>query len=492
MADLSYPGAPPPGAARGDLLASVVVFLVALPLCLGIAVASGAPPAAGILTGIVGGLVVGVLAGSPLQVSGPAAGLTVLVAGIVQNQGLEVLGVVVLLAGLIELAAGLCRLGQWFRAVSPAVVYGMLAGIGVLIVASQAHVLVDEAPRQNGLANLAALPASVWKALVPRAATSHDEAALLGLLALAVLLLWPRLGPHRLRQLPAPLVALIVATAVAEAFGLPARRVEMPDSLLAAVRWPGAAELARVWEAPVLGAALMVAAIASAETLLCAAAIDQLHQGPRTDFDRELAAQGVGNVCCGLLGALPMTGVIVRSAANVSAGARTRLAAILHGLWLLLLVALVPGLLRLVPTSALAAVLVYTGAKLANPRAVRQLAAYGRGEVLVYAVTAGTIVARDLLTGVLVGLGLAVAKLLWQFTWLRARVRLDRQQGRTVLRLEGAATFLRLPRLAAALDSIPAQAELHADFERLHYIDHACLDLLRNWRLLHQARGAPS
>src|SRR5262249_20063318 len=162
----------------------------------------------------------------------------------------------------------------------------------------------------------------------------------------------------------------------------------------------------------------------------------------RTDYDRELAAQGVGNVLCGLLGALPLTGVIVRSAANVEAGARTRWSAVFHGAWLLLLVALAPAVLRLVPTASLAAVLVYTGPKLARPRAVRELAAFGRGEVVIFLATVATIVGFDLLTGVLVGVGLSAAKLLYQFSHLKVRLEQDGQRGRAVLRLEGAATFL--------------------------------------------------
>jgi MFS superfamily sulfate permease-like transporter len=477
------------GAFRSDLLASVVVFLVALPLCMGIAIASGVPPAAGILTGIVGGLIVGTLSGCPLQVSGPAAGLTVVVAEIVRDEGLERLGLIVLLAGLMQLAAGACRLGQWFRAVSPAVTHGMLAGIGILIFASQFHVLVDDRPGANGLENLTSIPSAFWKGVEPSPDTGHDEAARVGLLTIAVLALWRPLAPGRLKALPAPLVAVVAATAAAAALQLPIRHVEMPSDLLSEVRWPTAQSLAQCWQWPVLAAAASVAVIASAETLLCATAVDQLHRGPRANYDRELAAQGFGNVLCGLLGVLPMTGVIVRSATNVGAGARTRLSAILHGAWLLLLVVLAPSVLRLVPTAALAAVLVHTGVKLVDPRAVRSLWGFGRGEVLIYACTAGTVVATDLLTGVLTGLGLAAARLLWRVTYLRVRVRRDEARGQATMDLEGAATFLRLPRLAAALEALPPRTELHVHFEHLRYIDHACLDLLLNWEKQHHALG---
>ena len=194
-------------------------------------------------------------------------------------------------------------------------------------------------------------------------------------------------------------------------------------------------------------AALLIAVVASAETLLCATAVDQMQQGPRTRYDRELFAQGIGNMVCGVLGALPMTGVIVRSSANVQAGGRTRLSAILHGVWLLIFVAGLAFLLRLIPTASLAAMLVYTGYKLVNPQSVRELRKYGWGEVAIYAATVGTIVFTDLLTGVLVGIGLAAAKLLYTFSHLAATLEPDPDTNKVTLTLQGAATFVRLPQV---------------------------------------------
>jgi len=237
------------------------------------------------------------------------------------------------------------------------------------------------------------------------------------------------------------------------------------------------------------GSALVVALIASAETLLCSTAVDQMHSGPRTRYDRELVAQGIGNSVCGLLGALPMTGVIVRSAANVQAGGTTRASAILHGLWLLVFVGLLGFVLRSIPIASLAAVLVYIGYKLVNLKQVKELAKYGWGEVVIFFATMIGIVATDLLTGVLVGIGLSAVKLLYKFSHLQANFKTDTKSNRSVLALEGAATFLRLPRLAAELDRVPGSAELHVDFERLDYIDHACLDLLMNWAKQHEATG---
>jgi len=480
---------------RNDLPASIVVFLVALPLCMGIALASGVPhekaAAVGIITGILGGLVVGALGGSPLQVSGPAAGLSVIVFELTQEHGWERVGVIIMIGGALQLAAGLLKLGQWFRAVSPAVIHGMLAGIGVLIFVSQFHIMVDDRPRGTGLDNLLMIPDALWKGVVPSEHAGHDDAARIGLLTIGLLVLWKPLAPRRLKVIPAPLVAVTIVTAVTVFLHLPIKQVAVPDRLLDAVQlpaWDGLDRLAEWRALLVAGAAL--AFIASAETLLSAAAVDQMRPGgPRTRYDAELAAQGVGNMLCGLLGALPMTGVIVRSATNVEAGARTRASTILHGCWLLVFVCVCPFILRSIPTAGLAAILVYTGYKLINPKAIKILAEYGKGEVFIYATTVITIVLTDLLTGVLVGIGLALAKMLYVFTHLKIRLSEERQSNRTVLYLRGAATFVRLPRLAAVLDKVPPSTELHVHFEELTYIDHACLDLLMSWEKQHEATG---
>lgn len=598
-----------------DVLSSIVVFLVALPLCMGIAIASGAPVSAGLITGIVAGLVVGTLAGCPLQVSGPAAGLTVLVYDIIQRHGLEMLGLIVLMAGAMQIAAGAFRLGQWFRAVSPAVIQGMLAGIGVLIFASQFHVMLDDRPQGSGLTNLATIPAAASKAFgqieappedvrnkqrlllqslgelhreqaelserilehvpdhdvtqapladvrayaepqaqlaaqlkgsleqsqlyyadTPRrmeriekrhaaavtalqkatqaleenrvadvpalqrkadasleeyrnAHKHHTMAASVGVLTILLLVFWKPLAPHRLKVIPAPLVAVLAATALAAIWSLPILYVEVPQSIVDEIRLP---TLAILQDAPwggLAASAVLIAVVASAETLLSATAVDQLHEGVRTRYDKELVAQGVGNMICGTLGALPMTGVIVRSSANVQSGARTRLSAILHGLWLLVFVAAFASLLRMVPTACLAGVLVYTGYKLVNPRSIAKLRQYGWGEVAIYAATVTTIVAVDLLSGVLVGIGLATLKLVYTFSHLRSDLHYDIERRRAVLRLQGAATFVRLPQLAAELERVPAGSEFHVDLEHLDYIDHACLELLMTWTRQHESTG---
>ncbi|MER1945000.1 SulP family inorganic anion transporter [Stutzerimonas stutzeri] len=470
-----------------DLMASVVVFLVALPLCMGIAIASGLPPAKGVITGIVGGLVVGWLAGAPLQVSGPAAGLTVLVFELVQQYGAAMLGPILLLAGALQLLAGRLKLGCWFRVTAPAVVYGMLAGIGILIVLSQLHVMMDAQPEASGLDNLGAFPAALW-AVLPFSGGNGMAAASLGLLTIACMWTWDRLRPQRLRLLPGALLGVAAATLVGLWLGLDVRRVEVPDNLADAISWLQPADLLAFADPGLLVAALAVAFIASAETLLSAAAVDRMHQGPRADFDRELTAQGVGNMLCGVLGALPMTGVIVRSSANVQAGARTRLSAMLHALWLLAAVVLLAALLEQIPVASLAGVLVYTGLKLIDLDALRQLGRYGRMAMLIHVATALTIVATDLLTGVLLGFALTLAQLAWQAS--RLKIGVVRDGRRVELRMQGVATFLRVPQLARALQGVPQDAWLHVPMAHLRYIDHACMELLEEWQRANQASGA--
>ncbi len=606
---------------KRDVLASIVVFLVALPLCMGIAIASGAPIAAGLLSGIVGGLLVGVLAGSPLQVSGPAAGLTVIVYEVIQRHGLEVFGLVVLVAGALQLVAGVLKLGQWFRAVSPAVIQGMLAGIGVLIFASQFHVMFDNQPKGSGVENLKAIPQSISRAFVPpevtarsdrqfrteklkqigelhrqqdqlreqiakllpeseeewastdgiaveamrpawvdqqaeitrrletaagelmrfapegggydaegvqRATTAavgasrsaledlqrdpaaalesqqhaasairsllaqlknHHLAAMVGVLTILLIVAWQSLAPKKVRVVPAPLVAVVLVTILTAARALPVLYVEVPENLFQDMKFLAFADTFTMPWGAVLQMAVVLAVVASAETLLCATAVDQMHQGQRTQYDKELAAQGIGNMVCGLVGALPMTGVIVRSSANVQAGATTRLSAILHGLWLLLFVAVLGSMLRMIPTASLAAILVYTGYKLVNLKAVRKLWQMGKGEVAIYAATLVTIVVADLLTGVILGVVLSAVKLLYTFSHLSTELELSDSTPRAVLSLDGTATFVSLPKLAAALERVPQNAELHVDLQHLAYVDHACLELLMTWARQHQAVG---
>ncbi|MCS6884896.1 MAG: SulP family inorganic anion transporter [Acidobacteriota bacterium] len=463
-----------------DLSASIVVFLIAVPLSMGIAIASGVSPAQGLITAIVGGIVVGLLAGCPLQVSGPAAGLTVIVYEIVVTYGLQNLGIIVFLAGVVQILAAALKLGQWFRASSPAVIHGMLSGIGVLIMASQTHVMVDDLPRKSGLHNIISIPEAIWKG-IPTDGSTHHKAAFIGLLAIAIMIAWAYV-PKKLKLIPAPLVAVIICTAVANIFAFPIKYINVPDNIFSEVIFPS---MSQQWTSLIVPV-MTIAVVASAETMLTSVAVDQMTLST-TKHNKELFSQGVGNAICGLLGALPMTGVIVRSTANINAGAKTRLSTILHGTWILIFVMLFPSVLKLIPTTCLAAILVFTGFKLTFSGAYQKLKPFGRSEAGIYLATIVAIVATDLLTGVIIGFALTVYKLLYTFSHIQIAVE-KKSDSVYVVRLDGAATFLCIPKLAAVLESLPV-GEIHIQVERLSFIDHACLDMLSNFQKLYEAKG---
>ncbi|WP_171172403.1 SulP family inorganic anion transporter [Streptomyces sp. I05A-00742] len=465
---------------RADFSASLIVFLVAVPLSAGIAVASGVPVELGLVTGIVGGLLTGLLPGSSVQVSGPAAGLTALVYEAVRAYGVGALGVLVLVTGLFQVAMGLLRLGRWFRAISVAVVQGMLAGTGVVLIAGQLYELADSDAPSGGLEKLGGLVLLLTGTLESSTAMT---AVGVGVGTVALLALWPRW--HRpARVMPAPLVAVAVATAAVTALDLPVDRVRV-NGLLDAVRPPDGDDFVRLGQFGVLGTILAFALIASAETLFSAATVDRLHDGPRTDYDKELIAQGAGNTVCGVLGALPMTAVVVRSAANARAGARTRTARVLHGLWLLVFAALLPWALEAIPVAALAGVLVHTGWKLLPGREMGLLWQDHRGEVAVLLVTTTAIVTTNLFAGVLVGLLLAVVKAAWETSHVRVEtVRVG--DGRVRARVIGNATFLRLPKLLEELGSLPRPGHsVELDLSGLRHMDHACREALTAWAERH-------
>ncbi len=473
---------------RHDLPASLVVFLVALPLCVGVAVASGVPAELGLVTGIVGGLVAGLLPGSSLQVSGPAAGLTVLVADAVQRFGVGALGLLVLGTGLLQLAMGALRLGRWFRAMSASVVHGMLAGIGLTLVFGQLYALADRRAPGTGPEKIAGLPGLLGDVLT---AAANPSAVALGLGTLLVLVAWKYLPERAARAVPAPLAAVGLAAAVTAAADLPVARVHVAG-LLDVVHLPGRDALTALAGPAGIGTVVAFTLIASAETLFSAAAVDRMHHGPRTDYDRELTAQGIGNTVCGLLGALPMTAVIVRSATNVQAGARTKASRVLHGGWLLVFTALLPGALGLVPLTALAAVLVHAGAKLVPVRRIVALCRGHLGEAVVLVVTTVAIIATDLFEGVLIGVGLAVAKSAWQTSHLHIAVEEQEQPAGQPLhrvRLSGNATFLRLPRLLDTLERLPGDRPVELDWSGLRHLDHACTVALVSWADQHRARS---
>lgn len=456
-----------------DVPASLVVFLVAVPLCMGIALASGAPIMSGLIAGVVGGLVVGLFGGAPLLVSGPAAGLAVMVFGFINEMGFAVTCAAVAAAGLIQMAMGGLKVARTALAISPAVIHGMLAGIGILIVLGQLHIVLGGSPQANAWQNLKELPGQI--------AELHGPATILGLLTIGILVLWQVMPKSKLKQVPGPLVAVVGASAAAALWGADVKRVVLAGDFFSSLQLP---QLPQGHWGAFIVATLSLALVASAESLLSAVATDKMHTGPRANLDKELLAQGLANTVSGLAGGLPITGVIVRSAANITAGAKTRASAVLHGVWMLLFVTLLAGLLGLVPLTVLAGLLVFVGVKLVNTHHIQELRR--RGELPVYLVTVGGVVGINLLAGIALGLALAVGRLLWQLGKVQVHVK---QHGDVhQVRVGGALTFVGVPKLSAALATVPMGAKVELDLA-VETLDHSGYEALESWSETHRKTG---
>ena len=457
---------------RHDVPASLVVFLVALPLSLGIALASGAPVLSGLVAAVVGGTVVGALGGSPLQASGPAAGLTVVVADLISNFGWAVTCSITVAAGVLQVLLGLSRVARAALAISPVVVHAMLAGIGITIALQQTHVLLGGKSKSTAWRNLVELPGQVIGA--------HRPGVLLGALVIATLIAW-RWVPAKLARIPGPLVAILGVTIISVVFPFQVRRIKLDGSPLDALQLPHLPD--GKWGAVALGV-ITVALIASVESLLSAVSVDRMHNGPRTNFNRELIGQGAGNVVSGAIGGLPITGVIVRSSTNVTAGAKSRASSIMHGVWILLFTIPFAGLVQKIPTAALAGLLIVIGIQLLKPAHIET--AMKHGDLAVYVVTAVSVVFLNLLHGVMIGLALAIAMTGWRVT--RARVEAKPVGDEWCVTIEGTCTFLSLPRLTRVLTSIPSATTVTVIMS-VNYLDHAAHQAITDWQQQYEAMG---
>ncbi|WP_399886959.1 SulP family inorganic anion transporter [Streptomyces sp. BBFR51] len=482
------PHSPPPGGPRrfrvagADLSASIAVFLIALPLSLGIALATGAPLQAGLVAAAVGGIVAGRLGGCPLQVSGPAAGLTVVTADLIQHYGWRTTCAITVLAGLAQLGLGCLRVARSALAVSPAIVHGMLAGIGVTIAVAQLHIVLGGTPQSSVPDNLVALPAQL----------AHPRPADLAVsvLTLTLLLLWPRV-PGRagqlLGKLPAALIAVAGATAVASLAGLRLTKVDLPS-------WSSHA-LATLPDGPVLGliaAVLTTTLVCSVQSLLGAVAVDKLTAArpsptgrvKRSDLDRELLGQGAANIVSGSLGGLPIAGVAVRSSANVAAGAVSRNSTMLHGVLVVIAALLMVPALELIPLASLAALVMAVGLKMVSLNHIRTVTRHR--EVLVYAVTTCGVVFLGVLEGVALGIAAAVGVALHRLT--RTRITHDETEGVHHVHVRGQLTFLAVPRLSRVLHQVPHGADTVVELDG-SFMDHAAYESLQDWQRTHTAQG---
>ncbi|MFJ8194619.1 SulP family inorganic anion transporter [Streptomyces sp. NPDC096094] len=482
------PHSPPPGGPRrfrvagADLSASIAVFLIALPLSLGIALATGAPLQAGLVAAAVGGIVAGRLGGCPLQVSGPAAGLTVVTADLIVRYGWRTTCAITVLAGLAQLGLGCLRVARSALAVSPAIVHGMLAGIGVTIAVAQLHIVLGGTPQSSVPDNLVALPAQL--------ANLRPADVAVSVLTLTLLLLWPRL-PGRagrlLGKLPAALIAVAGATAVAAFAGLRLPKVDLPS-------WSSHA-LAALPEGPVLGliaAVLTTTLVCSVQSLLGAVAVDKLAAArpgltgrvKRSDLDRELLGQGAANIVSGSLGGLPIAGVAVRSSANVAAGAVSRNSTMLHGVLVVIATLLMVPALELIPLASLASLVMAVGLKMVSLNHIRTVTRHR--EVLVYAVTTCGVVFLGVLEGVALGIAVAVGVALHRLT--RTRITHDETEGVHHVHVRGQLTFLAVPRLSRVLHHVPQGADAVVALDG-SFMDHAAYETLQDWQRTHTAQG---
>jgi len=455
---------------RRDLPASLVVFLVAVPLSLGIALASGAPIIAGLIGAVAGGIVTGLLAGSPLQVSGPAAGLTVVVAGLVAKFGWETMCLITACAGALQLVLGWFKVARGALIIAPSVVHGMLAGIGISIALAQIHVVLGGSPQSSPVVNLLGIPKQLG--------ILNSQAAILGLLTIAILIVWKKIKVPALKAIPGPLIAVVAGTVVSLLMKMDVKRVDLPETFELTKLAPPAD-----W-GPFITAVLTVAIIASIESLLCAVATDKLHSGVRSNLDKELRAQGAGNLVSGVLGGLPITGVIVRSSANINAGGATRWSAIFHGVWILLFVLFASNVIESIPLAVLAGLLVHVGINLVNLHHIKELTKHN--EILIYWATVLGVTCVNLLAGVGIGLGLSVFFLLRRLS--NTSVKMEQRDGKWHVQIGGTLTFASVPRLNAELSTIPPGHNVDIDLA-VDFIDHAAFEALHGWRENHEKTG---
>lgn len=484
-----------------DFPASIVVFLVALPLCLGIAMASGAPLFAGLLTGIIGGIVVASLSGSPLSVSGPAAGLTVIVLGAIQQLGTyETFLLAVVIAGLIQIGLGIVRAGMIGNYFPSAVIIGMLAAIGIIIILKQLPHAVGYDSSFFGEESFTQLNhENTFTALRAAMSAINLGATLICVVSLAVLIVWPRV--KRLKLIPAPLVVVVLGVllgraltgtefALAQAHFVAIPVVQSFQEFTGLFTFP---DFSQVFNKDVWVIGFTIAIIASLETLLSIEAVDKIDPFKRNSpTNRELLAQGVGNTAAGLLGGIPMTSVIVRSSANVNSGARTRQSAILHGVWLLLALLTIPNIINLIPLSSLAAILLHTGYKLAQPAAFKQMWHKGLDQFIPFTVTIVAVVLTDLLTGV--GIGLLVA----MFYILRNNlsnafeyeIEENEEGAKITFTLAEEVTFLNKAAIQKALYGLPRRiGEVVIDGSQSRFIDKDVIEVIKDYEQHGTAKG---
>lgn len=486
---------------KNDLPAGVSVFFVALPLCLGIALASGAPLYAGLLSGIIGGIVVGLISGSQLAVSGPAAGLTTVVAAsILANGDYRIFLLSVVIAGLFQLLLGIFRLGVIAYYFPSSVIKGMLAAIGIILISKQIPIALGyDQPdfwtsgifglftNQDFLGNIASLNQHVSKSVI-----------LISVLSMLVLIAFQFPILKKIKVLPSALLIVLIGisanfifNSTATSLSLkPSQLVYIPSNLFADISFPDFNKLFAstiIWKDGII-----IGLLATLETLLCVEAIDKLDIRNRiTPVNRELVAQGIGNITCGLLGAIPVTAVVVRGSANIDAGARTKMSAFTHGLLLLIAVLVFPVVLNQIPYASLAAILMITGYNLTKPRLYLNMWALGWKQFLPFIITIIVIVSTDLLIGVSVGLLISIYYIVSSNFKTEFKLSKTMHHGIETFRikLNTDVTFLNKANLKKTLDGVPERSVLTIDGSECNFIDYDILEIISEFELKAKERN---
>ena len=481
---------------RGDLASGLVVFLIALPLCLGIALASGAPLFSGIVSGVIGGILVGFFSNSALSVTGPAAGLTAIVlTAITDLGGFDIFLVAVILAGLLQIGLGFLRAGSFSNYFPTSVIEGMLAAIGIIIILKQIpHAFGHDVDNEGDFFFIEKSGHTTFDTLIESINHIHLGSLIIALLSLAILITWDKVPAlKKLKVIPGALVVVIVSILLNEFF-------IQTNSVLAIitenhlVNLPSFTEIKEGFALPNFGAltnskvwsvAATIAVVASIETLLCIEATDKLDPYKRyTDTNRELKAQGIGNIVSGLLGGLPMTSVVVRSSANINSGGRTKLATIFHGFLLIVFALSIPFILNKIPLAALAAVLLMVGYKLAKPSVFIHLWKNGFSQFIPFVVTVVAVVGIDLLKGVAIGLGVSIMFILYQNLKIAYSFKKESFHDGDVITIKLAqeVSFLNKAAIKSTLGNIPEKSKLIIDASNTKYIDFDVVEMIKDFR----------
>ncbi|TPQ25542.1 SulP family inorganic anion transporter [Methylomonas koyamae] len=492
---------------RGDLLSGFLVFLIALPLCLGIAMASGFPPMSGIITAIIGGVVVSRISGSYVTINGPAAGLIVVIVDAVQSlghgdamAGYRYTLAAIVVASVLQILLGVFKAGKLSAFFPSSVVHGMLAAIGIIIMAKQVHTLLGVKPEAKTLlGTIAEIPHSIIE--------MNPEVSLIGLCGLALLIVWSLIKQPTLKMIPAPLLVVMLGLALGQYFDLdhihqylflpeaeilpyhqytvgPTFLVAVPENFMSGFYFP---DFSKIATAEFWVAVVTIWLVGSLESLLSASAVDKLDPYKRnSNLNRDLAAVGVGNLVAGMVGGLPMIAEIVRSSANINNGAKTGWANFFHGLLLLIFVALFPRLIHEIPLSSLAALLVFTGFRLASPKEFAKTLSVGLDNFVVFVITIIGVIATDLLVGVAIGI---VAELLIHMTRglkpgnvFSLAYHVKKTDPRTYhIAVSGAAVFSNFISLKSLLADFPQGENVFFDLTDVELIDHTVMEFIHHY-----------